>query len=159
MLNKLVKTTIRPSKRLGRGLASGKGKTSGRGTKGQKSRSGYNIPARFEGGQTPLTQRLPKVRGFKSRQQKPVVFNIYRLEKYFKAGEIVSPKTLLEKGLIRKNDKLVKILGSKITTTFRYRGVKLNKLILESVKNSAKLKTTKTEIAKTPDPKKVLEKI
>lgn len=53
--------------RVGRGIAAGKGKTAGRGTKGQKARSGGSIPAWFEGGQTPLHQRIPKLRGFKNR--------------------------------------------------------------------------------------------
>lgn len=53
--------------RVGRGIAAGKGKTAGRGTKGQKARAGGGIPAWFEGGQTPLHQRLPKLRGFKNR--------------------------------------------------------------------------------------------
>src|SRR5215204_4658627 len=53
--------------RVGRGIAAGKGKTAGRGTKGQKARSGGGIPAWFEGGQTPLHMRIPKLRGFKNR--------------------------------------------------------------------------------------------
>ena len=53
--------------RVGRGIAAGKGKTAGRGTKGQKARAGGGIPAWFEGGQTPLHQRIPKLRGFKNR--------------------------------------------------------------------------------------------
>lgn len=69
-LSELPKTETRKAKRVGRGVGSGKGKTAGRGTKGQKSRSGYNIPLRFEGGQTPLVQRLPKKKGFKSLRQK-----------------------------------------------------------------------------------------
>jgi len=53
--------------RVGRGIAAGKGKTAGRGTKGQKARAGGSIPPWFEGGQTPLHQRIPKLRGFKNR--------------------------------------------------------------------------------------------
>jgi len=56
-----------PRTRVGRGIAAGKGKTAGRGTKGQKSRSGGSIPPWFEGGQTPLHMRIPKLRGFKNR--------------------------------------------------------------------------------------------
>jgi large subunit ribosomal protein L15 len=55
-----------PKRRVGRGIASGQGKTAGRGTKGQKSRAGGNLPAWFEGGQTPLHQRIPKLRGFRN---------------------------------------------------------------------------------------------
>ena len=57
----------RPRTRVGRGIAAGKGKTAGRGTKGQKARAGASIPPWFEGGQTPLHQRIPKLRGFKPR--------------------------------------------------------------------------------------------
>ena len=56
-----------PKTRVGRGIAAGKGKTAGRGTKGQKARAGGSIPPWFEGGQTPLHQRIPKLRGFRNR--------------------------------------------------------------------------------------------
>src|SRR5947209_9245974 len=56
----------RERRRVGRGIAAGQGKTAGRGTKGQKARAGGKIPAWFEGGQTPLHQRIPKLRGFKN---------------------------------------------------------------------------------------------
>ena len=56
-----------PRTRVGRGIAAGKGKTAGRGTKGQKARAGGSIPPWFEGGQTPLHMRIPKLRGFKNR--------------------------------------------------------------------------------------------
>ncbi len=56
----------KPARRVGRGHGSGRGKTAGRGTKGQKSRAGGNLPAWFEGGQTPLHRRIPKLRGFKN---------------------------------------------------------------------------------------------
>ena len=77
-LNNLPKIVTGKAKRLGRGLSSGKGKTSGRGTKGQKSRSGYNIPRRFEGGQTPLVQRLPKMKGFKGKLTKEEIDSIVK---------------------------------------------------------------------------------
>ena len=59
-----AKGSKKPRKRVGRGDSSGSGKTAGRGTKGQKSRSGGNIPPYFEGGQLPLVKRLPRMRGF-----------------------------------------------------------------------------------------------
>jgi large subunit ribosomal protein L15 len=78
-LHALPKTTS-PRKRVGRGTASGHGKTAGRGTKGQKSRAGHHmLPARFEGGQMPLTQRLPKLRGFKNHGQKTAAVPVSRL--------------------------------------------------------------------------------
>lgn len=72
--------TSSAGKRAGRGTASGHGKTAGRGTKGQKSRSGHHmLPARFEGGQMPLTQRLPKLRGFRNHGQKTAAIAVGRL--------------------------------------------------------------------------------
>lgn len=109
--------------RLGRGAGSGKGKTSGRGHKGQKSRSGYNLPRRFEGGQTSFIQRVPKARGFKSLKTPHQIVNLGQLEIKFAAGEIISPKTLLAKKLIDNKTQAVKILANgKITKKFIVRG-------------------------------------
>lgn len=104
------KHKIKQPKRLGRGQA-GHGKTCGRGHKGQKSRTGYKIPLRFEGGQTSLMQRLPKKRGFSSKNKKPVIVAYENLSKKFKTGETVSPATLLSKKIIKDLDLPVKILG------------------------------------------------
>src|SRR6476620_4659436 len=73
--------------RVGRGIAAGKGKTAGRGTKGQKSRAGASIPAWFEGGQTPIHIRVPKLRGFKNRFK--IVYaavNVGTISEYAAAG-------------------------------------------------------------------------
>jgi large subunit ribosomal protein L15 len=97
-------------KRLGRGTGSGHGKTAGKGTKGQLARSGKGIPGWFEGGQTPLHMRLPKLRGFKPpRRTTYVAVNVGQLGGYAQDGK-VSPDTLAAKGLIRADEK-VKILG------------------------------------------------
>lgn len=99
------------SKRLGRGNSSGKGTYSGKGQKGQKSRSGGNIKPGFEGGQTPLIRRMPKLKGFKAPiNRRFVVVNVETLNTSFKDGETVSPKTLVAKGLCRSGMP-VKILG------------------------------------------------
>lgn len=66
--NQLNVSTKKSQKRVGRGIAAGQGKTAGRGTKGQKSRTGYSAKAGFEGGQNPLMQRFPKLRGFTSHR-------------------------------------------------------------------------------------------
>ena len=96
-------------KRVGRGTGSGTGKTSGRGHKGQKSRSGWSKKIGFEGGQWPLSRRLPK-RGFTNIFRKDYqVVNLSDLVK-LDPGEITGA-VLLEKGLIRKTSKPVKILG------------------------------------------------
>jgi large subunit ribosomal protein L15 len=97
-------------KRLGRGTASGTGKTAGRGTKGQLARSGPGLPGWFEGGQTPLHMRVPKLRGFKPpRRTTHVAVNVGQLAAYAQDGT-VSPDSLAAKGLIRP-DETVKILG------------------------------------------------
>ncbi len=99
-------------KRVGRGPGSGLGKTSGRGYKGQKSRSGYSSKRGFEGGQMPLHRRLPK-RGFTNIFKREwAEVNLADLEKMFDAGASVTPEALLERGLIRKSAlKSVVILG------------------------------------------------
>lgn len=129
-LNNLPKIATKSAKRLGRGLASGKGKTAGRGTKGQKSRSGYNIPRRFEGGQTPLIARLPKVRGFRSRYAKPLTLDISRVEAKFNEGEEVNFKTLIAKGLIKNTDNSIKIVGTKLTKNLKFHNIKLTEKLL-----------------------------
>ncbi len=107
-------------KRVGRGMGSGKGRYSGRGIKGQKSRSGsHMMRAGFEGGQMPLTMRIPKLRGSTSRDAMPIgpfrtysqPVNISDLDR-FEAGEEVTPETLKAKGLIRSIRRDVKLLGS-----------------------------------------------
>jgi large subunit ribosomal protein L15 len=100
----------RPKKRLGRGRATGHGKTSGRGHKGYKARSGSGIKPGFEGGQMPLQRRLPK-RGFNNIFKKEyAVVNVKDLEK-LEAGSTVDRSMLLEAGLIKKKFTLVKVLG------------------------------------------------
>jgi len=152
-LDKLSKTTTKVSKRLGRGLGSGRGKTSGQGTKGQKSRSGHNIPRRFEGGQMPLIQRMPKTRGFRSLNLKFQIVQISQLEKNFRAGEVVSPKTLFEKKLIKSMNKPVKVLNDKNSEiNFKYRDVRLTQKKLKTylaIKTTVLKKPIKTVAKKT----------
>ena len=100
----------RKRKRVGRGDGSGHGKTSGRGHKGQGSRSGGNIAPGFEGGQMPLQRRLPK-RGFTNPfKVENAVVNLEQLD-VFAAGSEVTPQGLAERGLVRGKDRRVKILG------------------------------------------------
>jgi len=97
--------------RVGRGIAAGKGKTAGRGTKGQLARTGSSIPGWFEGGQTPIHMRIPKMRGFKNRFRSPfVAVNVDRLSDYAVDGK-VTPATLAAKGLVRTDAK-IKILAN-----------------------------------------------
>ncbi|MFQ6039195.1 MAG: 50S ribosomal protein L15 [Candidatus Aminicenantales bacterium] len=104
-----AKNARKPRTRVGRGPGSGKGKTAGRGTKGQKSISGYSRKRGFEGGQMPLIRRVPK-RGFTNifrKEYKEV--NLDRLEK-IKKGTI-KPKDLVGAGILKKESERVKILG------------------------------------------------
>ncbi|QTL99283.1 50S ribosomal protein L15 [Iocasia frigidifontis] len=98
-------------KRVGRGIGSGRGYTSGRGANGQNARSGGGVRPTFEGGQTPLFRRLPK-RGFTNIHKKEFnEVNVYQLNKFDK-NEEVTPEKLLESGVINKIAKSgVKILG------------------------------------------------
>ena len=99
-------------KRVGRGPGSGKGKTSARGENGQLSRAGGGKRAGFEGGQTPLARRLPKLPGFKNiNRVEYVPVNVKTLEERFEAGEVVDRDSLIEKNIIKKYEKLVKVLG------------------------------------------------
>jgi large subunit ribosomal protein L15 len=121
-----------PKTRVGRGIAAGKGKTAGRGTKGQKARAGGSIPPWFEGGQTPLHQRIPKLRGFKNRFKiQYEVVNVGAIEAAVERGALVAEALPAGKGkskapaqitvnqdllravgLVRSLDKPLKILGN-----------------------------------------------
>ena len=99
-------------KRVGRGPASGTGKTAGRGLNGQKSRSGGGKGTGFEGGQTPLARRLPKLPGFRNiNHVEYLPVNVSRIEKYYEAGEVVDGESLVAKGIIKHSTDLVKVLG------------------------------------------------
>ena len=109
---KLNKSKIR----VGRGIGSGKGKTSGRGVKGQKSRSGVAIKS-FEGGQMPLYRRLPK-RGFNPIQKENIaILNLDKIQSFINkktinANDILNSSSLKKLKIINKNSKKLKILGS-----------------------------------------------
>lgn len=102
----------KPARRVGRGHGSGRGKTAGRGTKGQKSRAGSSIPAWFEGGQTPLHVRTPKLHGFRNRGRIAYApLNLAKLAGVEK-GTLVTPDVLAHDGLIRDTKLPVKVLGN-----------------------------------------------
>ena len=115
ILNNTLKVKI-PKKKLGRGIGSGKGKTSGRGVKGQKSRSGVAIKS-FEGGQMPLYRRLPK-RGFNPIQKENIaILNLDKIQSFINkktinTNDILNSSSLKKLKLINKNSKKLKILGS-----------------------------------------------
>ena len=98
-------------KRIGRGNGSGYGTTAGRGTKGDKSRAGKHKGAGFEGGQTPLAMRLPKLPGFRNiNRVEYTAVNISRLEEAFNDGDVVDDDALVAKGITKANE-LVKVLA------------------------------------------------
>lgn len=104
-----AKGSVKKKNRVGRGQASGNGKTAGRGENGQKSRSGYSRALYSEGGQTPLTRRLPK-RGFKNHfRVEYTTINVSTLESLNE--DVITPEVLLKKGMVKAN-KPVKILGN-----------------------------------------------
>ena len=104
-----AKNSRKNRRRKGRGPGSGKGKTAGRGTKGQKSISGYSRKRGFEGGQMPLIRRVPK-RGFTNIFRKEYSeINLDRLEKIKK--EKIWPKDLVHAGLLKKESEIIKVLG------------------------------------------------
>jgi len=105
-------TVAKPSrKRVGRGIAAGQGKTAGRGTKGQKSRAGHNkMPATFMGGQRPLMQAVPKLKGFKSLHKKAEVVYLDQLNGLGKNAGTIDNWALAEKNLITSPYVRVKVL-------------------------------------------------
>lgn len=109
---KPTKGSTRKKTRVGRGIASGKGKTAGRGTKGMGARTGGGKGAYFEGGQLPLVRRLPFKRGFTNifRIEYQEV-NVELLDANFAAGTVITPETMFDHGLIRDHEKPVVVLG------------------------------------------------
>ncbi len=118
MINDFLRKTVKNSKRVGRGYGSGKGgHTSGRGSKGAKSRTGYKRPRKgFEGGQMPLSRRIPKLKGFSrayfQKKNELQILNISELN-IFSDNTKVNMKLLEKEGLLKQSkNKTVKILGN-----------------------------------------------
>ena len=113
-LHKLVpaKGSRQAPKRVGRGIAAGQGKTSGRGQKGQGSRSSVGLPVGFEGGQLKLTQRMPKLRGFHNKWRKEyAIVNVGKLAR-FEPDSVVDSAVLAEAGLVASAKRPVKVLAA-----------------------------------------------
>ncbi len=124
-------------KRVGRGPGSGLGKTSGKGQKGQKARSGGSINPVFEGGQLPLFRRLPK-RGFKNYnfRTRYAVINLDTLNR-FEEGTVVTPALLKETGIIKNQLDGVKVLGNgELTKKLTIQANKFSASALEKIKES-----------------------
>lgn len=129
---------VKAKKRLGRGIGSGLGKTSGKGHKGQNARSGGGVRPGFEGGQTPLFQRLPK-RGFTNIFKKEFgTINIDDLNR-FEEGTVVTPELLIEQGLIKKSRSKdgVKILGNgELSVKLTVQAHQFSKTALEKIEST-----------------------
>lgn len=126
---------VKASKRVGRGIGSGLGKTSGRGHKGQNARSGGGVRPGFEGGQMPLFRRLPK-RGFTNNfSKKYATLNVEVLNK-FDNGTVVDAELLINEGIIRRNEVEygVKILGDgELTKKVTVKAQKFTKSAVEKI--------------------------
>lgn len=123
-------------KRVGRGNASGHGSYSGKGRKGQKSRTGSGGGLKIFALRQ-LIMRTPKLRGFKSFYDKPAIFNIADINKNFKDGEVVNLVSLKEKKLITKNTKLFKILGEgEIKVNISIEGGKVSSVAKEKIEKA-----------------------
>ena len=133
-------------KRVGRGPGSGHGKTSTRGHKGQKSRSGYSGRPGFEGGQMPLQRRLPK-RGFTNIFKKQwIEISLAKIEANFSAGDEVTPEILHERGLIKKAKHDLVILGNgEVSKALKISSHRFTKTAKEKIEKAG---GTATEIVK-----------
>ena len=129
--------SVKNRHRVGRGPGSGWGKTAGRGTKGQRSRSGFKMPPWFEGGQMPLQRRIPK-RGFHNHFRKYyAVVNVGQLEERFEAGAVIDTAALIEAGLIKKLNDGVKLLGDgELNKKFTIKVVRASKSAREKVESA-----------------------
>ena len=126
----------RPKKRVGRGNSAKGGNTAGRGNDGQKSRTGGSIPARFEGGQTPLWKRIGKKKGFTHRRKFNVTcINLKDLEEMAKDGTLTID-AVISKGILKKGDKL-KILGTgEVKSTLNIQTHFISKSASEKIKKA-----------------------
>lgn len=120
-------------RRVARGIGSGLGKTATRGTKGQKARR--QIPAWFEGGQTPIHRRLPVKKGFRNINHKEfAIVNLDDLQKFFKAGETVDPETVVAKGILSDLKDGLKVLAfGELTHKLTVKAHKFSKAAAEAV--------------------------
>ncbi len=128
----------RPAKRLGRGIGSGLGKTSGKGHKGQWARSGGGVRPGFEGGQMPLIRRIPK-RGFHNKWRKEyLVVNLSRLET-LEAGSVVTAENLIEAGLVKffDDNRGLKVLGGgELTKAITVKAAKFSQSAKEAIEKA-----------------------
>lgn len=153
----------------GRGIGSARGAKSGRGQKGQKSRSGGRQRLGFEGGHTTLLKKIPKLRGMGYKNPRPKAARFFatevkldRVAKHFKDGELVTPKSLREHGLIKISRGGAKIIGTGKIDALRFRNVSYSQSAKEAItKAGGKIETVgqpaevkKTNLKEPPTAKK-----
>lgn len=133
-LHELSTDRKRSKSRVGRGIAAGQGKTAGRGTKGQKSRTGYKAPKRLAGMMSASDYRIPKRKGFTSHRPKTVTVTLKQIDPAFSASEVVTPDRLVEKKIIKSYGKGgVKVLATGSLT----KRLKFERLILSKAASEA----------------------
>jgi large subunit ribosomal protein L15 len=147
--HELTTNSPRVKKRVGRGIAAGQGKTAGRGTKGQKSRTGYSKRPGFEGGQNPLMQLVPKLRGFNSHKVRAEVIYTGQLDRL--AGKTVDNQALSEGGLITNPYVGVKLLAKGNVT--KKVSVKLQNASAGAIKQVEKAGGSFEKVARASRPK------
>jgi large subunit ribosomal protein L15 len=137
-LHSLIKLPSRkPIKRLGRGEGSGWGKTAGRGSNGQKARSGDSIPPTFSGGNISFTRRMPKLGGFRNINRIEYAAVNLSVLNAFEANTVVTPEMLREKGILRANETRIKILGGgELNKSVSVQAHKISKPALEAIKKA-----------------------
>lgn len=146
--------------RVGRGIAAGQGKSAGRGTKGQKSRTGYKAPKRIPGMMAASDYRMPKVKGFTSHRAKVAMVTLRSIDHAFAAGETVSPDTLVAKGLIHHYTIAgVKVVATgNLTKKLNFENVKMSKSVAEMTNQPASAKKeAKKEASEEPAEKSAEE--
>jgi large subunit ribosomal protein L15 len=154
--NQLQVDKKKSPKRVGRGIAAGQGKTAGRGTKGQMSRTGSSRRPGFEGGQNPLMQRMPKLPGFKSKQQRAEVVYTGKLDAF--AGKTADAEAFAKAGLITSPYVKVKIIaGGEVTKKITAKAQGISASALEAIQKAG---GTFEKVARTARPasKKKTEK-
>jgi large subunit ribosomal protein L15 len=149
-LHELTTPRKNPKGRVGRGIAAGQGKTAGRGTKGQKSRTGYKAPKRLPGMMSASDYRLPKVKGFNSHRPELVTVTLRQLDHAFAQGETVSPDSLVAKKLISHYTVAgVKVLATgTLTKKLKFEAIRMTEAAaraIEKLGTSAKTAQAKTE--------------
>lgn len=132
---------------VGRGIAAGQGKTAGRGTKGQKSRTGYKAPKRIPGMMSASDYRMPKRKGFTSHRPKVVSVTIRQVDQAFSANEVVNPDALVKRNVIKSFGKAgVKILATgQLHKKLIFQNVLMSKSLKQALGQSINSKSTGTK--------------